>query len=167
MDGMPPWLTRDNPAYDPNRIGAVTTAKVMAALIAANKIVLAPCIQVRPYDLVIEESGRFYRVQCKTGRLFRGAVCFRPHRLRAARRETGWERRVTNYKGLVDFFGIYCPENDRVYLVPINITGLRACSLRVEPARNNQSRRIRWARDYEVLPADDSTVRSRDLFDSI
>src|SRR5207249_10736790 len=60
-----------------------------------------------------------FRSQSKTGRMFRGAVYFRPHRLRAARRETGWQRRVTDYKGEVDYFGVYCPEMDAVYLVPI------------------------------------------------
>src|SRR5262249_40775627 len=112
-----PWMVRDNPCYDPNRIGAISQAKVMAALIEAGKFVLTPYVNVRPYDLVLDEGGQFCRVQVKTGRLFRGAICFRPHRLRAARRETGWQRRVTDYRGEVDYFGVYCPDNDGVYLV--------------------------------------------------
>ena len=163
MDLDFPWMDRDDPSYDPNRIGAVTMAKVIVALVAAGKVVLTPCVQVRPYDLVIEEDNRFYRVQCKTGRMFRGAVCFRPHRLRVARKETGWQRRVTNYEGAVDFFGVYCPENDCVYLVPIGITSRRACSLRVLPSKNNQSRKIHWAKDYEVIPAE-QVARALDLF---
>jgi hypothetical protein len=148
-------MVRDNPGYDPDRIGAISQAKVLAALTVAGKVVLAPCVNVRPYDFVLEEDGRFFRVQCKTGRLFRGAVCFRPHRLRAAKRATGWERRVTDYQGVVDYFGVYCPENDNVYLVPIDVvTTPRICTLRVTPARNNQSSRIRWARDYLVVPPD-------------
>src|ERR1700737_4212965 len=119
MPAILPWMKRDDPSYDPNLIAAITHAKVLAALVGAGKVVLMPCAHVRPYDLVIEESGRFSRVQCKTGRLFRGGVCFRPHRLRGARRETGWERRVTDYKGEVDFFGVYCLETSGVYLVPI------------------------------------------------
>src|SRR5262249_53611115 len=124
----------------------------------------APCVNVCPYDLVIEEGGRFYRVQCKTGRMFRGAVCFRPHRLRAAKRETGWERRVTDYSGEGDYFGVYCPENDRVYLVPISETSHRICSLRVIPAKNNQSKRVRQAKDYEVVAYTRTDVGG-DLFD--
>lgn len=149
----PDWMDRDNPAYDSNRIGAISLAKVLAALTTAGKVVLLPCLQVRPYDLVIEEGGVFFRVQCKTGRLLRGAVCFRPHRLRAARRETGWERRVTDYKGEVDFFGIYCPDNDAVYLVPMTVVPThRVCSLRVAAPRNNQNKRVRWAHEYLVTP---------------
>jgi hypothetical protein len=155
MDSSLSWMERDNPNYDPNRIGAISQAKVLAALTAAGKVVLSPCVHVRPYDYVIEENESFFRVQCKTGRMFRGAVYFRPHRLRAARRETGWERRVTSYKGAVDFFGVYCPENESVYLVPISaVTSYRICSLRVTPPKNNQRKRIRWADDYLVVPLD-------------
>jgi hypothetical protein len=147
------WMARDNPGYDPNRIGAISQAKILAALTVAGKVVLTPCVNVRPYDFVIEDGGRFFRVQCKTGRLFRGAVCFRPHRLRAAKRETGWERRIADYRGDVDFFGVYCPENDSVYLVPIDVvTAPRICTLRVTRAKNNQTKRVRWAGEYLVVP---------------
>ncbi len=147
------WLVRDNPDYDPNQIAAISHAAILNALVAAGKVVLAPCVHVRPYDLVIDEDGRFLRVQCKTGRLIRGAIYFRPHRLRAAKRETGWVRRVTTYEGQVDFFGVYCPENNGVYLVPItDIPTLRTCSLRLTPAKNNQNKRIHWAKDYAVTP---------------
>jgi PD-(D/E)XK endonuclease len=147
------WMVRSNPNYDPNRIGAITQAKILAALTSAGKVVLAPCVHVRPYDYVIEDAGRFHHIQCKTGRLHGGAVYFRPHRLRAAKRETGWERRVTDYRGEVDFFAVYCPENDSVYLVPIAVvTTPRACSLRIKPAKNNQTKRVRWAKDFLVLP---------------
>jgi hypothetical protein len=167
MGSLPDWLTRDNPGYDPNRIGAVSQAKILAALTAAGKVVLAPCVSVRPYDFVIEEGRSFFRVQCKTGRLLRGAVYFRPHRLRAAKRETGWERRVTDYQGEVDFFGVYCPENDKVYLVPMSvIASLRICSLRVTPAKNNQGKRIRWAEEYIVAPQA-ATVEVEEGFSSL
>jgi hypothetical protein len=55
-----------------------------------------------------------------------------------------------DYGGEADAFGIYCPENDGVYLVPVNEVGKVAAALRVEATRNNQSKKIRWARDYEV-----------------
>jgi hypothetical protein len=146
-------MERDNPCYDPNRIGAVSQAKVLCALTVAGKVVLTPTIHVRPYDFVIEDGERFLRVQVKTGRLFRGAVCFRPHRLRAAKRVTGWARRVTDYRGDVDLFGVYCPENDSVYLVPIDVVSRpNLCTLRVRPAKNNQRKRVRWAKEYLVVP---------------
>ena len=153
MESLLDWMKHGSPCYDPNRIGAVSMAKVLSALTAAGKIVLTPSLWVRPYDFVIDDEGSFYRVQCKTGRMFRGAVYFRPHRLRAARRDTGWQRRTTSYRGEVDYFGVYCPENESVYLVPIDdVSCTRVCSLRMTPPKNNQAKRIRWAEQYLVVP---------------
>ncbi len=149
------WMERDNPHYDPNRIGAVSQAKVLAALTAAGKVVLTPCVHVRPYDFLLDEGDRFVRVQCKTGRLVRGAIYFPPHRMFAATRETGGRRQIRGYQGEVDCFAVYCPENNSAYLVPIcEVTTLRTCSLRVTPPKNNQRKRIRWAEDYLVTPLD-------------
>jgi hypothetical protein len=151
--GRGEWTYRDHEDYDPNRIGAITQARVAAALVEAGKVVLIPFVHVPRYDLVIEEEERFSRVQCKTGHLFRGAVFFSCHSLRAARRETEWRRIAFDYQGQVDYFGVYCPDNGAVYLVPIaDVTSRRACYLRIDPAKNNQQKRIKWAKDYELKP---------------
>lgn len=55
-----------------------------------------------------------------------------------------------SYKGQVDYFGVYCFELDKCYLVPIDDVGLTQCNLRVLPSKNNQSKRIKWAKDYEI-----------------
>jgi hypothetical protein len=146
------WMNRDDPSYDPNLIGAISQAKIQAALVQAGKVVLTPCVHVCRYDLVMEDDEQFFRVQCKTGRLLRGSVWFRPHSLRAARRETGWVRRIMDYKGRVDYFGVYCPDNEGVYLVPIAEAPPTGCYLRVTAPKNNQTKRIRWAKDYEIVP---------------
>jgi hypothetical protein len=51
---------------------------------------------------------------------------------------------------------VYCPDTDAVYLVPIEDVGPHTSAyLRVEPARTNQTKRVRWAVDYEVMPKPD------------
>jgi PD-(D/E)XK endonuclease len=57
-----------------------------------------------------------------------------------------------SYQGDVDFFGVYCPGTEEVYLVPIGDVPERAASLRVEPPRNGQTRNVRWAKDYVIWP---------------
>jgi hypothetical protein len=164
--GRPEWTYRSHEDYDPNQIGAISQARIAAALIEAGKIVLAPLVQVMRYDVVIEDrsrrlnvegrprKSRFYRVQCKTGHLHRGAVVFSTQSLRAAKRETEWRRVASDYQGDIDYFGVFCPDNGCVYLVPIKVTATkRMCCLRIEPPKNNQKKRIRWAKDYEVVPA--------------
>jgi hypothetical protein len=55
------------------------------------------------------------------------------------------------YEGEIDAFGVYCPETQCVYLIPIkDISAKRHCYLRVEPSKNNQYQRVRWAHDYEI-----------------
>jgi hypothetical protein len=51
----------------------------------------------------------------------------------------------------VDYFAVYCPETEGVYLVPITAVPNRvSTALRVSPPRNNQRRFIRLAADYEI-----------------
>jgi hypothetical protein len=55
------------------------------------------------------------------------------------------------YEGDVDLFGVHCRDTDRVYLIPIeHLPMKRMARLRVEPSKNNQHGRVRWARDYEI-----------------
>src|SRR5947208_2541102 len=111
LTGRMPWMYRGHEDYDPNGIGAITEIKVTAALVEAGYVVLRPCVQITRYDLMIEdESGKVSRVQCKTGQLFHGAVCFRPWSLRAANRETRWKRVHAGYEGEIDYYGVYCPD---------------------------------------------------------
>jgi hypothetical protein len=50
----------------------------------------------------------------------------------------------------------FYPDTDAVYLIPIEDVGPHTSAyLRVEPARNNQTKGVRWAVDYEVVPKSD------------
>jgi len=60
-------------------------------------------------------------------------------------------RRSTYSGGEVDAIAVYARATDRCYLIPIDeVAGLSMISLRLEPARNNQVRRVRWAHEYEL-----------------
>lgn len=98
------------------------------------------------YDLLIEEPDRFLRVQVKTGRLKPdGAVHF-PTCSSQAHRGRG----TCTYRGQCELFAVYCPELDETYLVPVDAAGSRACSLRVRPSKNGQTRGVRWAAAYRA-----------------
>ena len=99
-------------------------------------------------DLIVDLGDRLIRVQCKTGRLRGGAVCFSTASVRSNRRKVF--RRT--YEGEIDFFAVYCPEIDRVYFVPIEEATTTGISLRVATPDNAQVKRIRWAQDYELPP---------------
>ena len=119
---------------------------VSAVLHAAGWDVFVPLFGAHSrIDLVIGRGSEILRVQCKTSRISAGAVRFRAC--------SNTSNVPLDYVGQIDAFGVYSPELDRVYLVPIDVVPSRAGCLRIEAARNGQSVGIRWASDYEVGPA--------------
>lgn len=132
----------------PVDIGHRSEAAILAQLVSRGYRILLPFGVNQRYDLVLESDGGFFKVQCKTGRLRNGAIRFRSVSVQSNMSGT----RTRGYIGEVDFFAVYCPENARVYLVPADDVSPNINYLRVDPSRNNQSKHVRWARDYE-LPA--------------
>lgn len=130
---------------DTKSIGDISEMAVALALARAGYLVSKPVGENCRYDLVVDEDGALSRVQVKTGRLRNGAIewhCCSTHFN---------DGRPINkpYTNQIDYFGIYCPELQSTYLVPIGETSRGAC-LRVYPTRNNQTLRIRWAQDYLI-----------------
>ena len=114
-------------------------------------MVLMPFGENQRYDLLIDDNGRFTRVQCKTGRLRRGGVEFNTCSFTYHHpNNQGTKEYQKHYRGAADVFGVYCKEVDRVYLVPVDDVGIRACFLRIEPTKNAQAKKVRWAKDYEL-----------------
>lgn len=130
-------------APTPSEIGAIAEREVAYALERAGWSVYLP--HLAPHsrvDLIALRGERLLRVQVKTSVVRRGAVAFRTCS------NTANVRR--GYDGEIDVFGVYCPELDRIYLVPIGDVPTRECSLRLTPARSGQVRGIRLAADYEL-----------------
>ena len=137
-------------AAHPKLVGDRTTAMVLARLLEVYEVVLLPFGENQRYDLLVDTGSTFVRVQCKTGRLRNGVIRFNacsstyhhPNR-------SPCQFYKKAYHGQADTFGVYCPDNDAVYLVPVSHIGKRAGSLRVDRTLNNQSQGVRWAEDYE------------------
>jgi len=100
-------------------------------------------------DLILERDGFLDRVQCKTGRLRKGAVVFAVCSSYAHHRSAEVKHRT--YHGEIDLFAVYCPETNGVYLVPItHLPVKRQGYLRVDAPKNNQFERVRFAAKYEI-----------------
>lgn len=117
-------------------------------------IFLEPIGDCDRYDCVIDKGEGLKKVQVKTGKLLdTGSIEFpvcSSHYHTTKGQHTGHFRRT--YHGDVDYFGIYCFENDKCYLVPFNdVKELkRSANLRLSEPSNNQQKGIRWAKDYEI-----------------
>ena len=132
---------------DTTTIGDVTEMEVATALVRRGRKLLRPISAAARYDLVIDnEDGTFLRVQCKTGRLREGRVEFRLYSV------SGHRTKGVGYQGQVDAFGVYCPQTDTIYLVPV--TAISTCgaiaTLRVDPARNGQTSGVRLAAEFTI-----------------
>ena len=100
------------------------------------------------YDLIFDTGSRLMRIQCKwAGRI--GEVIV----VRTRRSRRGPEGLIHRHylPDEIDAVAAYCPDTDRCYLLPHDLSvGRAAVQLRLSPTRNNQARGIQWARDYEL-----------------
>ncbi|HZN14461.1 MAG TPA: group I intron-associated PD-(D/E)XK endonuclease [Acidimicrobiales bacterium] len=130
----------------PSEVGARAELAIATALVAAGNSVYLPFFN--PYgrvDLVYADSaGTLKRMQCKTSYLKDGCVAFRTCS------NTG--NVPVSYAGEVDVFGVYSPELDCVFIVPVDDAPTRRCFLRVAPPRNGQAKTVRWAEPYRLTP---------------
>jgi hypothetical protein len=133
----------------PKAVGERSQLTIMIALDRVGYPVHVPLGENTRYDVVIDEGSRLARVQCKTGRLRGGAIRFKACSSYAHHPNPKVLKR--DYVDEIDYFAVYCPETDGVYLIPIDDVQPRwECALRVAPSRNRQYKRIRLAADYEI-----------------
>jgi hypothetical protein len=128
--------------------GAAAESELAAAAIRLGVVVLRPLCEGARYDLVLDTSESLIRVQCKWARRTGGGLTVRTSTCRHTPR--GYVR-STYYAFEVDAIGVFSPDTERCYLVPIaDVAGRHGVCLRLEPAGNSQEANIRWARDYEL-----------------
>jgi len=134
---------------DTSFTGDISKAKIIAALVANGKIVLLPLHDGLRYDIAIDNHGQLQRVQCKTGRLKKGAIFFKTYSV-AYRDGKIINRRYNGDE--IDLVAVYCPETDRVYVLPIQLVANKTtCHLRItNPNNGNAVSPTRWAKDFEI-----------------
>jgi hypothetical protein len=133
----------------PKVVGERSQLAIIVALDRVGYPVFLPLGENTRYDLVIDEGTRLARVQCKTGRLRGGAVRFKACSSYAHHPNPKILKR--DYVDEIEYFGVYCTETQRVYLIPIEeVEPLWECALRVDPPRNGQRSGIRDAAEYEI-----------------
>jgi hypothetical protein len=143
-----PWKMKH-----PKSIGDRTTLAVMLALHAQGWTTYVPFGENTRCDLVLDYGKRLSRVQCKTGRLRNGRVMFATCSTYAHHANPKQTQRT--YDGEIDEFAVFCPELGSVYLIPIEDVPVSSrATLRVQPTKNDQARRIRWASAYEIARLD-------------
>jgi PD-(D/E)XK endonuclease len=141
----------------PKVVGDRSTLAIMAALQELGYGLYLPFGENTRTDLIVERDGALNRVQCKTGRLRGGSICFAVCSCYGHHRNPQTARR--SYEGEIDSFAVFCPETNGVYLVPIaDLSSKTRAYLRVDQPRNNQRSGVRFAESYLI-----GTVTTRGL----
>jgi hypothetical protein len=124
--------------------GNEAEAMILAAFIERGFHVSVPFGGGQPYDLIVD-LGQFdvLKVQCKTGWHEKRCVSFNT-------RSTDHGQGRRSYVGLAHIFAVYFPPKGSVFLVPLDAVGGFRGYLRLEPPRNNQQRKVRFAADFEI-----------------
>lgn len=130
----------------PNAKGDISVLCLSAALMSNGYVVLKPVSDHYRFDLIIYKEEIFNRIQCKTGRIIDNGIVFNTSSV-DAKNENG--RR--DYRGEIEFFGVYCPELNKSYLIPVGHVGINAAKLRLSKTKNNQKKKILLAENYELL----------------
>lgn len=144
-------LSAGKPRNNTTGKGEITESMVLARLVQLGYSCLIPWGHDCRYDIAIDDDGEFIRVQCKTARYVEkwGVIQFNTAITYA--RVGGKPHIRKGYVGEADYFGVYSPDTGKVYLVPVK--DVPPCSkgkLRLEIAKNNQQKGVRWAKDYEI-----------------
>ena len=131
------------------RIGLAAYTAVLHKLVSRDLEVLQPLGDHLRYDLAyyLEETTELVHIQCKAGRYEadKGCIVFKNFN------RSGGRGKRRSYVGDAEYFGVYCAELDTVYLVPINIVPYAGeVHLRIQPTKNNQEKKVIWAKDYEI-----------------
>jgi hypothetical protein len=132
----------------PSQKGAMAEAAITAAVIELGLVVLRPLCEGRRYDLMIDLEPELLRVQCKLARLLEGVLSVH---LSTCRLTPAGYVSTTYTANQIDAVAAYSPQLRRCFLMPISeVADRRAIHLRLDPTKNNQAERIKWARDYEL-----------------
>lgn len=128
------------------QIGNITELETMLAFIKLGYNVLTPYGDCERYDFVVDVNGKFLRMQSKTSSSDDDEASF-SFSCRSSHRKEG---KTVNYKynsNEIDYFVTYF--QNKCYIVPVEECGCDK-RLRLLPPKNNQTRGVCWAKNYEL-----------------
>ncbi len=127
------------------RMGLAAHTAVLHKLVSKGLEVLQPLGDHLRYDL--EEIGELVRVQSKAGRYEAAIGCV----LFKSFNKTGGRGKRRSYVGDAEYFGVYRAELNTIYFIPLEkVPSADEVHLRIQPTKNNQEKKVIWARDYEI-----------------
>lgn len=130
--------------------GDIGVAYVTASLIEQGFSVLMPVSSTSPFDLVAYKDDRFLKIQVKYRQAVNGVIS-------AKLRRAGMSNGKVVYRKMrhddCDILAFYCPDTSKCYYVPSSIVETGGITLRIEKAKNGQSKHVNFAADFtKIIP---------------
>lgn len=143
-----------------NQKGAIAEQAIALAAAKLEIPMAWPSLHAR-YDLILDLGSKLLRVQCKYARCKRGVIVVN---VRGSWLSPTRGYVLSNYgPEEVDAIGVFCPDTDACYLVPIEIVdGRSVLHLRTVPAANGQRASVHSAADYAFPGAVAQLARARE-----
>lgn len=133
------------------QIGEISEAFIIAELLKKGYSVSKPFGDNQKYDLIIDDGKNLLRGQCKTATLDDTVL-----QCPITRTKNIWKKgerhRQPYSKNEVDVFLFYNLKLNKVYWVPFEVVENKnaSISLRLEPPKNNQTKGIFLAKEFEI-----------------
>lgn len=125
-------------------VGDETESKALSKLVACGYSVSIPFGDNDSYDLVVDDDGTLYRIQCKTGWSNKDETMrFNTHS--QTTKNGAYHERT--YHGDVDAFLVYYPETEAFYWIDAADATEQKMEIRFESEIDHPS--INWAETYE------------------
>lgn len=124
--------------------GDIAESKVMSFLIEKGYKVLIPFGEDFRFDLAMYHEGKFIRIQCKyDGGRNNGVVSVK------CQSTNNWNLYRYNEND-IDFIAVYHEPTKLCYFIPSNLlgNGRAEITLRIDSPKNNQNKKVLWAKDY-------------------
>lgn len=122
-------------------VGDLAELKVAARFAEKGYFVSRPLSEHAPYDLIVDKDNRLQKVQVKARSIYKnGSVVVRKNTSNGPYSD-----------GDFDLLALYCIDDERIVLLTweeLRSTEGHEISLRVEKAKNNQTKHVRYFEDY-------------------
>lgn len=128
------------------QIGNITELETMLAFLKQGYNVLTPYGDCERYDFVVDAKGKLFKIQAKTSSSEDDGASFK-FSCRSSNRKNGKIIHHSYSEEEIDYF--VTSFNGKSYLIPVEECGSDK-RLRILPTKNNQTRGISWAKDYEL-----------------
>jgi hypothetical protein len=123
-------------------LGNHSESIILGAYLKEGFTVSIPFGSGASYDLLVDTNSNIYKIQVKTAWISKGVLKYK-----SLRRQPQTEKRRLYTDCEADFLAVYCPANEMLYGIPVKNHPTGGW-LRIEPVKNGQTQKIRWASDY-------------------